>query len=267
MSWLLVAAALAAPEDCAAPATASSVSEALEASEALFATMDVEGFVARTNELESLLPCVDVPLESPTVARVHRVLGIRAFVERDADLSVRAFAAARRLEPEYRFAATLVPESHPLRVDYTAMDPASSPVEIAPEPLEGRVSFDGLDTRERPTELPSLLQRFDRAGAVVVTDYLLPGDPLPSWPARVPPHPLKRPLLVGTGAGAVATLGLLVGAAVSHGAYQGLDTRTAEGQERLDPLRGRTNALFVASMVAGGLTLGGGGGLAFVVTR
>ena len=67
-----------------------------------------------------LLACVSEPVPRNVAAAVHRMTGLRGFVDRDPDRSTKAFAAGRYLEPAYKFPATLVPEGHPVLRDYEA---------------------------------------------------------------------------------------------------------------------------------------------------
>lgn len=270
--------AASAEPACPEGADTTDLTTAISDAEATFTDLDIAAFKEATDRLRGLLPCLGDPLTRHLSAEVHRFLGIRAFGDRDPDAKL-YFAAARAIEPDYTFPPSLIPEGNPVRTAYADYDLSQARVASAPEPASGSLQFDARTTLERPAAWPTIYQRLDESGAVVETAYLMPADPVPTYPMKQvrivavapqpepigptdPPRPvappLRTPLLVGTVAAAAST-GLLYGlAGVSHATFH--DTSTPDAD--LDGLRTRTNTLVVTSAVTGALTVGLGIGFA-----
>ncbi len=265
LSLLLPAAALA----CDAPVPLDDLVVTLDDAEQALSVVDIGGFKAATVRAQGQLRCLDEPLTRHAAAQLHRVEGLRAFGERDPDASL-SFAAARRIEPRYRFPTSLVPKGSPILESYHAGD-TDVPVDVAPLPERGFVNIDGRTTRERPVGLPSVLQRLDDDGGIVDTHYLLASQPLPTYPTRPEPTgpdsgtdvgptgppivpdpepPRARRALLVAGIGAGAASGVLYGAALA-GKARYKDTETGLSDPELDSLKRRTNAMATASGILG----------------
>src|SRR5688572_27820706 len=78
---------------CDRPATAVDVIEAAEASADAYGNADLMGFIDTTSKLEALLPCLQEPLPRNVSANVHRMMGLRAFVDQKRDKADAAFGA------------------------------------------------------------------------------------------------------------------------------------------------------------------------------
>ena len=267
---LLLGTALAS--ECPEPVPPPQVAELLDAAHASFSDLDIEGFIARSDEVRAALPCLETVPEPALVARVHRVEGLRLFGERNVD-AVRAFAAARALDPDYAFPPEIAPSGSPILDDYTAMDLSANEPVTLPEPVSGTLWVDGTETRERAGAWPQLVQLLDTEGRPAFTVYLRSGDEVPVYEAVPEPEPepeplpepiIERvlveaprksprvPLLVATGASAVAT-GVMYGVAAGSRATW-MNPETPDDQ--LPGLRARTNTLAVASGITGLATLG-----------
>ncbi|MCB9760216.1 MAG: hypothetical protein H6739_10310 [Alphaproteobacteria bacterium] len=243
----------------------------LEDAEAAFGRLQLDAFNAATTQAAEILPCLSEPLPRPLAATFHRTRGLRLFVERDIEGARLSFAAARSIEPAYRFPTDLVPEGNPVLQEYGAVDVEAGTWLPLPEP-EGRVTFDGRDELSRPVDWPTIMQIFDIAGQVQQTVYLQPGDPTPEYNIRVitlrdrippllepniPPNPR---LLAGAGGAALVAGGLYTAAVLSRRAFDDDGTDT----DLIDPLRARTNGLVVATWVGGTAAVALGAGAFFV---
>ena len=253
------------------PTSVAAVEIALTEAEAAFAGLDIEGFLAQSEAVRELLPCLVEPASAALAAHVLRVEGVRAFGERSVD-AVRWFAAARAIDPVYRYSDSIAPQGSPLLDDYYAMEVAAGGEAPLPAPLTGVVRVDGVDGAPRPTAWPALVQWIDGDGRVAWTVLVRHGEPLPVYPLA--PAPLVaaeagaaapvvtaargRWLGVGAGAAAVATAGLYAGAALTRRTWN--DPATPDAQ--LDALKARTNGLVVASGVTGAVAVGLGVGVA-----
>lgn len=255
---------------CPGAVTSADLTAALDAAKIAYGNLDVTEFRAAMTRVDASLPCTSEELTPHVAAEVHRFEGLLGFLDRARDRSLTAFAAARSIEPNYRFPESLVPVGNPVLADYDALDPDSSQPMRVGEPVAGRILFDGVEVAARPRNFPTLLQLVDEDGAVTTTTYLWPGEALPTYAAREvtvanagPPVAgralaggLKTGPNTGMMAGAVTSAvvaGLLYGgAAVVHGRYQDSETSI----DSLDGLRTVNNSLVLASGASAALAVG-----------
>lgn len=190
--------------DAACRAETADLMRALGTAEAYFASLNADGFRRASDEAADLVPCMQEAVPTSLVAELHRVQGIRAFLDRDEDAAL-WFAAARALEPDYAFPEYLVPAGHPLLATYSARQDAS-PVHTLHLPREGHLRIDGRHTLDRPVEVPAVVQHFDDRGRVLTTALLLPGDPVFSY--KPAPRQLLNPRYARWSVGFLAVAGL-----------------------------------------------------------
>jgi hypothetical protein len=278
--------ALAADSSCTQLTLGATLRDAAERAQEAFGATRVDEFQAAIAELDGLVPCLMEPVDPELAALVHRMKGLASFIQRDQDRAREAFAAARALEPDYAWPEELIPWGHPLLGLYRALSVEEAAFDSVPSPSAGWVYMDGRPSEPRPLEWPVILQVSDSEGAIHLSSYLWPGDPLPDYglelaeaptatPVPVPePVPVAEPelpvsvaatsttvrtgprpaWLVGAGAAAVTSGVLYALAARSHGEYWDEQTPYTE----LDAARGRTNGLVLASAGAAGVALGTG---------
>lgn len=274
--WLALSARAAdCPDGPIAPTRLATI---LDEAEAAFVDLEIPSFIALTDQVRAAVPCLGGAAEPGLVARIHRAEGLRLFGERNVD-AVRAFAAARTLEPDFVFPSEVVPPGSPILDDYSAMDLDAGEPETLPEPLVGLVLVDGRPTRERSQTWPALVQLLPAAGAAPEASiYLRHDEPPPFYPsvpipvseppddalAGTMPVPLgppirpRMPLLVATGTSAVLGSVLYGAAWATRSTY--LDPETPD--TKLPQLRARTNGFTVASAASGAALLGLGAALA-----
>ncbi|MEQ1569501.1 MAG: hypothetical protein ABMA64_27945, partial [Myxococcota bacterium] len=180
MAAMILLFATAAEGAC--PATSEDLLLALERAEASFRSLDLDGFRAATDEAAAQIDCVTDVMPRPVIARLHRVEGLRAFVDGDAVRASAAFASARAIEPAYQFPEALVPADHPVRSRYAQQDPASGGATPLDRPLEGQVEVDGRPNEPLPNTRPSVVQWVLGDGSLGTTQYTWPGDPLFEYP-------------------------------------------------------------------------------------
>lgn len=264
---MVIAASPAAAQDCPKPTTAVDVIEHSEASADAYKNADLVGFVTHTTQLEAAIFCLAEPLERNLIANVHRMLGLRAFVDQKATKAQQAFGAARGMEPAYRFPETMVSPDHPVMEAYNALPEAQlSDKKPVPSAAGGYFHFDGRPALERPVNVPTVAQLFNGDGAVQRSAYLWPtdgmfdyvqGDPaLP--PGTVPgtidtrPRGPNVPLAASAGGAAVLSGVAYAIAASSAAKYNSGETPYADGAKLVS-----TNHTFtVVSGGAGAAALG-----------
>ena len=257
---MILALLLAHTSAAACPGNASAVEVQRHLDRALvyYEQLEPEPFRTEAEAAREMADCVEDQLEPSLVAQLHRALGLHAYTREDIDAAVRSFASARRAEPGYALPPTLVPEGHPLRTDYTALDPLSVQLDRVPEPKRGQLFFDGTVALERPADQPTVVQLIGGDDRAELSAYLSPGDPMPSYEAKRLVSPVEKPLIGTAAVGGLMALGTFTGAVLSRGAYQNIDDTTQQGQDALAPARSRTNNLLLASAVGGGIGLTAG---------
>lgn len=174
-----------APIDCvkATPAGefASSLSQVLNGLVMHDATVATNASVV----VDRQVACVAEPLGVGDVASLHRLRGLMAAFEGKKELAMAAFAAARRIDPDYRFPESVVPANHPitgLYLDAAAL--LAGPKEAVPHPRDGwDVLVDGQSATERPTQTATFVQVVAPDGHVWRSVWLGPKDALPPIPA------------------------------------------------------------------------------------
>lgn len=247
-----------------------------------FTAMEDADFTSARKAVLAAVPCLSEPLKPEVAAAVHRIRGLNAFLADDSLTAQLYFAAARSIDPSYRFPESVAPEGHPLQQDYLALDTSADRTESLPELREGSYFVNGRRTRERSTSYPALFQLVDAQDRVVSTAFLSAGADLPvdaalfasKTPAPAPnpqptsPEKTRRrgpsvPLLIGAGVLGAAAGGLVVGNRLSYRGYNnhyaGLDaTSSQDDLDRYDRLRGTTNLLAFTAAGAGVAAVGVG---------
>ena len=273
---LLLPLALALPARAAEVCTATSaeVVTTEEQAENAYTALDEAGFRAASERLLGLLGCLTEPMPREQLAPVHRAVGLYYAASGDLDRARQAFAAARSIEPGWKFPESLLPAGHPVRTLYGSLPLEGGTFE--PLPVDAvRVRLDGRVATARPTAWPTLIQIYAEDGAVLQSAYLWPGDPLPELP-RASVQPAAAPLPAAPPGRAGPSWGLLGAAGVAGAGAVVLSsvwiqTAQAAGSDATNPvardtLAGRANALGVGTLALGGLAVGAGVGAFFVVS-
>ncbi|MED5372025.1 MAG: hypothetical protein VX899_13485 [Myxococcota bacterium] len=175
--FLFLLSSPAAAQHCTA--LSSELARSLEDAEAAFEARDKAQVLASRDQAVLTVNCMVEPITRSSAARLHRVMGLAAFLEKDQEAAQRSFAAARRLEPAYTFPTSMVPEGHPVREDYRALAVETLSAHTLVPPLSGHLTLDGHEGLDRPDGIPTVYQRFNDAGAVVDTRLLRATDPDP----------------------------------------------------------------------------------------
>jgi hypothetical protein len=277
LSLLLLTAVAFAGETapCQAPVPTAALATRLDLVEASFASADEAAFQAALVEVERDLPCAAEVLPAGIVARVHRAVGLGAFFAVQPERSTRAFAAARHLEPDFRFAEKAAPPGGPLDKEYLAVDLASRAT--LESGAVANLVVDGQAGAVRARDWPAIVQVVGADGAALQTVYLWPSDPLPLL-AAAPPAPPESDLIVPpaepsadrkparialySGAG-VAIAGALASWAVAGGAAR--DYRdNSHSLDELETLRTQANTWTAVAWGAGAVALGSGVGAVLI---
>ena len=241
---------------CAAAVTSDRVEMGLDTAQAAWVELDVDGFKASTDALLGSLPCVKEELIPPLIARIHRFVGLRRFVEGDQAGAEAAFAASRLIEPRYHFPTSLVPAGNPVIDLFEGVNVGRAEHTVIPGPVEGSIRLDGRLTVERVPDWPLLFQRFDADGDVVETAYVPAGTALPSYEQRLGAGPDAEALppwlgpAIG-GAFVVAGVGLYtVGYRTRNQYLEKKQDGSFSSLDEADDLRARANALGSAGVAA-----------------
>lgn len=245
---LLLAGTLSAAE---CPAAMDALLEQAEAGIAAFEDMDAEGFETAVYEVREMVGCPEAAVDSYLVLRLHLLMALDAYTDRELGRAQEAFRAVLVADPTWRPPSSLAPRGNPLRqvYDFAAKDQPGPSADLA-EPTEGSFYVDGLPATVRPSDRPFVLQWIDDYGNVRWSQWLPAGahlpievlaamhedDPMDVFRQAPPPVeddpsvlPPPEPgggrgasvaLLSGAGGMAVASGGLLVAALVSRNQWQ-----------------------------------------------
>ena len=270
---------VASAQECPEDRVTAQIIESLEAAEAAFSELDVDGFKTATDQAAKDLPCVREVFPRILAARYHRFVGLRAFVDREQAKAVSAFAAARTIEPDYSFPESFIPSGNPVMNSYLALDVAVDEWVAFAAPTEGSIQLDGRLADQRSTRFPHLFQYLDKDGAVASTVYVFPEERLPHYPGAVEvPDEVANgagegtvtlksgpntPLLVSSGVALLGSIILYSASSSSLVEYNSDEMRTIED---LDKQRRRTNTAMIASAGLGTVSVGLGAS-AFLVAR
>ena len=274
---LALAASTSAQAECDQPISTADIQSILERAEQTYTALDVPAFQETTDELSTGLTCLQEPVPRYLAASVHRMMGLQAFIDRKPELSTRAFAAARSIEPAYTFPEAMVPAGNPMLSTYAAIPIETGSHEELPTPPVGHYLLDGRAGTQRPTAWPVIFQRVGDDGRVQHTAYVWNGEPVPGLevpaptpvaelepiqaiPAATPANPAAtvessgpRWGLLGSAGASLVAAGALYGvASVSHGKWEDPDTDPADKPS----LRTTTNACFIGSIALGAAGLG-----------
>lgn len=163
---------------CPAQVSLTWIDEQLTAGEIAFVT-DPAVLVLTGDRLASALPCVDEALDARLAARLHRLQGLRHFVQDSESEARRDFAAVRDTSPSMGVPTTLIPADHRVHQLFEATELASLPTEPVGLPRQGTLLLNARERETRPTTIPVLVQHLDRRGEPLLTALVQPGEPLP----------------------------------------------------------------------------------------
>lgn len=274
LALLLFAAASGSGVAAAAcPATAEELAARLASAEAAYGH-DASAFRAAADEVATSAACLGEIAPPSLVVRLHRVEGLRAYVDRDPVRSVAAFGAARIIEPAWVFPETMVPARNPLRDDYAAADVSAPVREELPAPVAGTLFVDGRPSRLRARDFPALVQVADAEGAIAASAYAWPGEEPPAYAVATPAAvawaaPAEPPREAPTTARkrspgpilAVAAGGSALAAGIAYGLAYATATEYRTGDHAdatLETMRSEANGQVIASAVLGGVALATG---------
>ncbi len=276
--FLLAPVALSA-DSCPSPVALDDLAERIDRAEAAYGSLDVDGFIQATDTVGLMVPCLSAPLTPQLAGRAHRALALLHWAEERPDDARLALAAAQRLLPgDAALPTDLVATGHPLQTVFVTATPGA--LVPTPEPAEGALMFDGVDS-DRPADEPTIAQ-WVVADAPRWTQLLAPDDPLPEYAtpavvARVPaavavvpvPAPvpaaatvlppkrstgLSTALWATAGVSAVGAGGLYGGAWATNASFHQYNPAPGEGAGALDALEGKQAT--ATALTAGAITLG-----------
>lgn len=167
-----------------------------------------------TDSVRAAIPCLGEPLTPAVAARIHRAMGLRAWLDRKDPGTVPArlwFAAARNVEPDYSFPPDLVAPEDPERREYIAVPVGDGRTTEVKSTKETSAHFDGIRTSRRPEEWPTLYQLLDANERLLTTAYLMPGEEIPLTTGGAGSKPRGQPTAWLAGGASVGLLGAGIG--------------------------------------------------------
>lgn len=176
-----------AAEPAASGVSACSAAQSLEALDAdlkrledAYRAQDAARVRRASDDVLATVGCLGEVVSPETAARIHRDLGLRAWLDRAVPGTLPSsayFAAARNLEPRYEFPVDLVSREDSVFREYISVAVGATTAEAYVPPRGLNATFDGLASARRPTAWPAVLQlAAEDDGRVVWSDYLTPGE-------------------------------------------------------------------------------------------
>ncbi len=245
--------------DCPEPASAVRIEETTARATEALSRADADAYRAAHDEATALIPCLDALVPVDLAAAIHRMGGVRAFLDRDLERAHVRFASARMLDPNYEWPDELLPPSHPIRSAYVEVALTGMRFDVPVSPRRGIVATDGRIGQGRLEGLPTIFQLINNDGTPADSRVLEPMEPYPEYAGQQ-----KRRIRVTSIAavGAVVGAGLFYYAAAdARGTYNDLSTPYSE----LDGHRTRVVAFSLTSGIL--LGAGAGAGIAAVLPR
>ncbi|TNE86429.1 MAG: hypothetical protein EP330_22065 [Deltaproteobacteria bacterium] len=128
---------------------------------------------------------------------MHRLEGLRQFLERDEGAAQAHFAVAKRLDGAYTWPTSLLPARHQVREVYDAAVEQGASAELA-APAAGALYLDGQADRIRVDGSPTVFQHL--GGDAAQTVFVGPSQALPEYalPAPPAPEPIPAPVVSTT---------------------------------------------------------------------
>ncbi|MEZ4318388.1 MAG: hypothetical protein R3F61_12830 [Myxococcota bacterium] len=165
---------------CADDVAIESLVQDVEAAEAAFAALDVDGFEAALQRIASGLPCVDQALRPTQAAAIHRLEGLRLYTSGSRLGALRSFQEAQLLDPAFVPPEALTREGSTLGDLWTRAGSVGSPPWQPVDVPEGVVlRIDGIASSARPATLPGIVQLLTPTGRHLWTRYVPAEAPLP----------------------------------------------------------------------------------------
>jgi len=244
---------------CEASTTVVDIQARLAQAESALAALDAQAFRSHVDGTGLLLPCLGELVSPRLAANLHRLVGVRAFGDRDP-IAERAFAAARHIEPNYQFSLSLIPDGNPVRDAYDQVEFNKRSTLPVDRPRVGQILVDGSPAEQRPLSWPALVQWVDDDQTVQFSDYILPGQPLPDYPRwEVQQEQGRAPVgLLATSVGLGVVSASLYGVALAEQARYKDTVNDPLPTDQLDGLRRSTNGLVLASALGATAALGTG---------
>ncbi len=239
------------PALAAEPCDVESVVAASQAANARVVASDVLGFERDVARLRAQLECVKAPLPPDVAAQIHLTLGLWHWAHSEDELATASMRAARRASPSRLLPDDLFPQGDALRVAFNEAT-TDHPFKLVRAPAERLIWFDGIVTRERPIDLPTLVQVGGQDGMPSVSRVLLPTDPVPSPPWV---HKQRRDLAIVSATTGAAAIALYAGAWAVHEQFHDLPGDDIPALERD---RATANRLSIGALVSALVSVGTG---------
>jgi hypothetical protein len=166
------------PKTCVSKFSATDVHLRIDAAERVYVDMeeDPAPFGLAVAEASQAWECLNERAQPELAARIHRIKGLHRFVNGDDDAARRAFAAARALDPNFRYPSNIQPTdpAEPFNLIWFGMPADPVPRGTLPtiDPKAGALWFDGGKTMDRPVDRPTVAQHIGPEGEVQRTEYL-----------------------------------------------------------------------------------------------
>ena len=183
---MLLTALAQAQDRCDRPTAIAELDEAVAGAIVAYERMERAPFDVGVARTRVVLGCLGDPVDPQHAAAIHRLLGLQAWLDKRADRTALAFAAARTADPTWHFPSWMAADAGE-RAAYERAPSAAAPTGEPPPAAAGTWRFDGV-AGGRQEGRPVVVQLSSPAGRVLGTAYLWSEEPIPAWYTSPPPE-------------------------------------------------------------------------------
>lgn len=255
---LMLVASTAQAADCDTQPTTSELTALTAKALTAYADMDQEGFEADADRAVTLVDCLTEPASPALAASIHRIRGIRLFLDGNNVGSAAALGAAAAIEPSFAVPDDIAPEGGKL---WTAFEDARSRP-AAPRTLVEApghtVIVDGIPVPDRPSAGPYIFQLKDPAGTLTMSAFLIDRAPDLLTPSPVGAPPVAAAPVDHRIAAAQAAMALqpVSGAPLRPASSSTVATTSSTATKSKSKSKKGGKGLLVAGLLSGGLGAG-----------
>lgn len=198
MSPLLILVAAIPSALAACPASAAQLRADLDLAYSAYASFDMEAFMARAAVVPEETLCLSEVADAHLAAQLHLVIGLQAWVAKDAQAMLAAFRGLRAARPDFVLSPDVAPEGSRVRSVFDAAgEPYTAEPRAAAPGAEAWLVVDGREAqRGVPTGRTALVQARSDTGAArtwYVSGAALPDDLLAAIDANTPVASAREP--------------------------------------------------------------------------
>ena len=187
------------------------LSSSIDSATIAFVQQDPEKLQTHIEQLESIIPCLDEPIEPSIAATFHITEGMFFAISGETLKAKQSFAIGKAIDSSITIPTYIYPSGHPIQNAFESTQPATrKPVDV---PDNQEWYFDGLP-QGRPLDTPTIFQ-VRQKDAVIYSGYLTPYSDLGFKPRTLKKDNRARNIWLWT-AGSLVSAGFSGSTAVRY---------------------------------------------------